>query len=149
MTQASSSRSPRDADKPAANLLSLFRSGAGDALLAMMLASGGDERIALCADGRNPYFAPIRPATNEAWFASSTASAISPRGWRAAEAALPMAFSAAGAGLVRRIAAKAADRAGARGRRGRALRLRNPGRIYGAGLRAGLDGARPKKSATC
>ncbi len=90
------------------DLASLFKGQSGEALLAMTLASGGDERIALSADGRNPYGAPIRPATDEIWFASSTASAISRRGWAAAGDALPLAFSATGAenwfaGLRQRI----------------------------------------------
>lgn len=76
-------------------LASLFGEDAGDALLAMMLASGGDERIAQGADGRNPYGAPSRPTETEIWLASSTASAISGRGWAAAAAALPLAFSVA------------------------------------------------------
>ncbi len=79
------------------DLAALFKGRSGDALLAMTLASGGDERIAPGADGRNPYGAPIRPVPDEIWFASSTASAISKRGWAAAGAALPLAFSATGA----------------------------------------------------
>jgi hypothetical protein len=78
-----------------------FQAGAqgphDDAILAMALASGGDARVDLGADGRNPYGAPIRPAKGDVWFASSTASAISARGWEAAGAALPRAFGAAGA----------------------------------------------------
>ncbi len=95
MTRSLSPRPPQHADFEAAGLTSLFREDCGDALLAMTLASGGDERIAQGADGRNPYGAPIRPAGNEIWFASSTASAISQRGWDAAASALPLAFSAA------------------------------------------------------
>jgi hypothetical protein len=64
-------------------------------LLAMVLGAGGDERIALDAQGRNPYGAPIRPAPDEIWFASSTASPISQRGWDAAAAKLDRAFNAA------------------------------------------------------
>lgn len=79
-------------------LAPLFRAESGDALLAMALANGGDQRIALGSDGRNFYGAPIRPAPKETWFSSATAAAISLRGWEAAGAALPRAFSAAGAG---------------------------------------------------
>ncbi len=109
ITDAFSPRHSRVTDVPR-GLASLFREESGDALLAMMLASGGDEHIAQGADGRNPYGAPIRPTENEIWFASSTASAISARGWAAAAAALPMAFSAAKAedwhaGLRRQILA--------------------------------------------
>ena len=120
------------------SLSSLFRAEAGEALLAMMLSSGGDERIAQGADGRNPYGAPIRPTDGEIWFASSTASAISQRGWRAAEAArrTPLPPSGPKTGS-RRIEAKAAGGLRARRRGGRPLRVGNPGRICGAGLRAG------------
>ncbi len=111
MTKAFSPRPfPVAVPEAGRGLASLFREDSGDALLAMLLASGGDERIAQGADGRNRYGAPIRPAENEIWFASSTASAISQRGWAAATAALPLAFSAAKAedwfaGLRRRILA--------------------------------------------
>jgi len=95
MSRSFSPRPPQETLSGAAGLEPLFREEYGDALLAMALASGGDERIALGADGRNPYGAPIRPAAKEIWFASSTASAISQRGWEAAANALPLAFSAA------------------------------------------------------
>ena len=68
-----------------------------DSLLVMFLAGGGDSRIVIGPDGRNPYGAPARPPQREIWFASCTASPISARGWRAASSALPRAFDAAGA----------------------------------------------------
>lgn len=50
-----------------------------------LLGSGGDERIAIDADtGRNRYGTPRGMAGDEAWFSSSTASAISARGYDAA-----------------------------------------------------------------
>ena len=135
-----------DAEKPKKSLSSLFRAEAGEALLAMMLSSGGDERIAQGADGRNPYGAPIRPTDGEIWFASSTASAISQRGWRAAEAALPDAFSALGAedwfGALRQrlLAAFALDGAAA------VLCASGTQAEYAALVCArGLDGDKPKK----
>jgi hypothetical protein len=49
------------------------------------LGSGGDERIAIDAGtGRNRYGTPRAMACDEAWFSSSTASAISARGYDAA-----------------------------------------------------------------
>ncbi len=54
-----------------------------------MLASGGDERIwPDPVTRRNRYGAPTRPAPDEIWFSSSTATAISARGYAAARAAL-------------------------------------------------------------
>ena len=76
------------------SLAPLFRSGTGEPLLAMMLASGGDERIALTRDGRNRYGASPRPEERDVWFSSSTASGISPRGWAAAAAAMPFVLLA-------------------------------------------------------
>lgn len=50
-----------------------------------LLASGGDERIAVDpSTGRNRYGTPRGMACDEAWFSSSTASAISARGYDAA-----------------------------------------------------------------
>ena len=50
-----------------------------------LLAGGGDERIAIDAEtGRNRYGAPRGMARDEAWFSSSTATAITPRGYDAA-----------------------------------------------------------------
>ncbi len=57
--------------------------------LALLIASGGDERIwPDPVTRRNRYGAPAAPAPDELWFSSSTASAISPRGWTAAGEAL-------------------------------------------------------------
>lgn len=54
-----------------------------------LLASGGDERIwPDPKTGRNKYGTPIAPASDEIWFSSSTASAISERGYGAAMTAL-------------------------------------------------------------
>lgn len=55
------------------------------ARLDMMLISGGDERIWLDpVTRRNRYGAPASPASEELWFSSAAASAISPRGYAAA-----------------------------------------------------------------
>ena len=57
--------------------------------LALLIASGGDERIwPDPVTRRNRYGAPAAPAPDELWFSSSTASAVSPRGWAAAGEAL-------------------------------------------------------------
>ncbi|MCI4677171.1 hypothetical protein K9U39_12980 [Rhodoblastus acidophilus] len=59
--------------------------GVGGAGLAAALLSGGDERIAVDPmSGRNRYGLTARPAPDEIFFSSSTASAISPLGWAAA-----------------------------------------------------------------
>jgi hypothetical protein len=59
------------------------------AWLGLMLNSGGDERLWIDpATGRNRYGCPPGPAGDEIWLASSTASAVSARGWRAAGEAL-------------------------------------------------------------
>jgi len=53
--------------------------------LESLLTCGGDERIAIDADtGRNRYGSPGGMARDEAWFSSSTATAITPRGYDAA-----------------------------------------------------------------
>ena len=58
---------------------------AQDQRLALLIASGGDERIwPDPVTRRNRYGAPATPAPDELWFSSSTASAISARGWAAA-----------------------------------------------------------------
>ncbi|HEX7758414.1 MAG TPA: hypothetical protein VF459_02850, partial [Caulobacteraceae bacterium] len=55
----------------------------------MLLTSGGDERLWIDPHtGANRYGVPDAPAPNELWFSSSTASAVSARGWAAAGAAL-------------------------------------------------------------
>ena len=60
-----------------------------EARLRLMIASGGDDRIWLDpVTRRNRYGVPATPAPVELWFSSSTASAISPRGWSAAAEAL-------------------------------------------------------------
>jgi hypothetical protein len=60
-----------------------------EARLRLLLASGGDDRIwPDPATRRNRYGAPASPAPDELWFSSSTACAISPRGWAAAGEAL-------------------------------------------------------------
>ncbi|HZZ87670.1 MAG TPA: hypothetical protein VFE13_04975 [Caulobacteraceae bacterium] len=60
-----------------------------DARLRLMIANGGDERIWLDpVTRRNRYGVPATPAPDELWFSSSTASAVSERGWRAAGQAL-------------------------------------------------------------
>ena len=58
-------------------------------LFESLLTSGGDERIAIDpANSRNRYGAPAGKACDEVWLASSTASAISSRGYEAALEAL-------------------------------------------------------------
>ena len=49
-----------------------------------LLTGGGDERISIDASGRNRYGSPRGTACDEAWFSSSTATAITPRGYDAA-----------------------------------------------------------------
>src|SRR5271167_842626 len=59
------------------------------ARLRLLIASGGDDRIWLDpVTRRNRYGVPATPASDELWFSSSTASAVSPRGWAAAGEAL-------------------------------------------------------------
>lgn len=66
----------------------------------MMLVSGGDERIwPDPVTRRNRYGVPAAPAPDELWFSSSTASAISPRGYDAARDAMD-AISRPGADLA-------------------------------------------------
>ncbi len=61
---------------------------AREASLAAALVSGGDERLAADpVSGRNRYGLTAPPAPDETFFSSSTASAIAPRGWRAAATA--------------------------------------------------------------
>ena len=75
------------------------QSASCDARLRLLIASGGDDRIWLDpTTRRNRYGVPAAPARDELWFSSSTASAVSPRGWTAAGEALeqltrPGAFS--------------------------------------------------------
>ncbi|MFI4974545.1 MAG: pyridoxal phosphate-dependent class III aminotransferase [Caulobacterales bacterium] len=57
--------------------------------LRLLMTSGGDQRLwPDPVTRRNRYGAPAYPAPDEVWFSSSTASAVTPRGWRAAGAAL-------------------------------------------------------------
>jgi hypothetical protein len=56
--------------------------------VAMLLAAGGDERIRVDpATGRNRYATTATPRPEEIFLSSSTASTITPRAYRAAEAA--------------------------------------------------------------
>jgi len=58
---------------------------AAESRLRLAIASGGDDRIWLDpVTRRNRYGVPATPAPDELWFSSSTASAVSPRGWIAA-----------------------------------------------------------------
>jgi hypothetical protein len=61
----------------------------GEALLRTLLTNGGDERIwPEPASGRNRYGTPPSPAPDEAWYSSSTASAITPGAFAVAGRAL-------------------------------------------------------------
>ena len=67
----------------------LLQSNAGEAssakIVSLLLSSGGGDRIAVDPlTGRNRYFVPPRPAREDIWFSSSTATAISERGFAAA-----------------------------------------------------------------
>jgi hypothetical protein len=71
-----------------------------DRRLALLIASGGDERIwPDPVTRRNRYGVPAAPAPDELWFSSSTASPVSPRGWAAARAALAGLTERGGAGI--------------------------------------------------
>lgn len=61
--------------------------GAFDPALIDALTSGGDERIARDAAGVNRYGTPAQPDDGAVWLSSSTASAVTPGGYRAAGAA--------------------------------------------------------------
>jgi hypothetical protein len=64
-------------------------SASWEARLRLLIASGGDDRIWLdSVTRRNRYGVPAAPAPDELWFSSSTASAVSARGWTAAHEAL-------------------------------------------------------------
>ncbi len=72
----------------------------GQSQLDMMLVSGGDERIwPDPVTRRNRYDTPTAPAPDELWFSSSTASAVTKRGYYAARAAFD-AISQPGADLA-------------------------------------------------
>ena len=65
------------------------RAGATDGQLRLLMASGGDERLGLDpATRRNRYGVPAGPAADELWLSSSTACAVSARGWTHASEAL-------------------------------------------------------------
>jgi hypothetical protein len=65
-----------------------------EARLRLLLASGGDDRIwPDPVTRRCRYGAPATPAPDELWLSSSTACAISPRGWDAAGAGLARLMS--------------------------------------------------------
>src|SRR4051794_5022182 len=65
------------------------------------LVSGGDERIAIDpGSGRNRYGTPRGKAFDEACFSSSTAVAISPRGYDAAFTTYSVLASASDGGLI-------------------------------------------------
>ncbi len=69
-------------------LADLDGAGADLRLFEAVLTSGGDERIAIDpATGRNRYGVPAGRAAEEVWLSSSTATAISPRGYDAAHLA--------------------------------------------------------------
>ena len=74
-----------DQRKSRAERLSAERSALDARRFKSLLTSGGDERIAIDADtGRNRYGSPRGTACDEAWFSSSTATAITRRGYDAA-----------------------------------------------------------------
>src|SRR5271154_3635898 len=81
---AAASTIARSSERPDAR-----QTSSRDARLRLMIASGGDDRIWLDpTTRRNRYGVPAAPAPDELWFSSSTASAVSPRGWTAAGEAL-------------------------------------------------------------
>jgi hypothetical protein len=70
---------------------------APNAALSLLLAAGGDERTRLDAvSGRTKYGTPSIPAEDEIWFSSVTASAIDPRGYKAAQRAFDALLGEAG-----------------------------------------------------
>ncbi|HEX3407325.1 MAG TPA: hypothetical protein VHS81_08825 [Caulobacteraceae bacterium] len=72
-----------------------------DRRLALLISSGGDERIwPDPINRRNRYGVPAAPAPDELWFSSSTASPVSPRGWAAARAALERVTEPGGVGVA-------------------------------------------------
>jgi len=72
-----------------------------DRRLALLIASGGDERIwPDPVTRRNRYGVPVALAPDELWFSSSTASPVSPRGWAAARDALAALVEPGGAGIA-------------------------------------------------
>ena len=70
------------------------RDGGLELRLRLLIASGGDERIwPDPVTGRSRYGTTLRPAPDETWFSSSTASTITERGYRAALADLDALFA--------------------------------------------------------
>ncbi|MGE0630115.1 MAG: hypothetical protein AB7O43_20140, partial [Hyphomicrobiaceae bacterium] len=66
---------------------------ASKSTLRLLINSGGDSRIAIDpATCRTPYGTPAGPAPDEIWLSSSTASAVSERGYAAAGDALDRLF---------------------------------------------------------
>jgi hypothetical protein len=79
----------------------LDNAGADLRLFEAVLASGGDERIAVDpSTGRNRYGVPSGRAAEEVWLSSSTATAISPRGFDAAHLAFQNLMASAAAPSV-------------------------------------------------
>ena len=87
----------RDNAAVRAEAINLFAAlGALSAPTEALIATGGDTRIALDrATGRNGYGSSNRPRPDEVSFSSSTASSISPDGYRAAEDARRRLIAAA------------------------------------------------------
>jgi hypothetical protein len=74
---------------------------AREARLRLLIASGGDDRVWPDAiTRRNRYGATVCPAPNELWLSSSTACAVSERGWAAAGAALEALTEHRGCGVA-------------------------------------------------
>jgi hypothetical protein len=84
-----------------ATLRSLETAYAATSAFELLLTSGGDERILPDPiSRRNRYGTPPRPRSDEIWFSSSTASAITPRGYAAALNAFARLTARAGAGRI-------------------------------------------------
>lgn len=67
----------------------------------LLLSSGGDERIFIDpSTGRSRYHTPRGKASDETWFSSSTATAVSRRGYSAAWEAYNSIIHAADVGLT-------------------------------------------------
>ena len=86
---AGAAQSPHEIAASGTGRSRALRPGALDARLSLLLGAGGDERIGLDPlTGRTRYGTGPGPAPTEIWFSSSTASAISPAGYRAGLRAL-------------------------------------------------------------
>jgi glutamate/tyrosine decarboxylase-like PLP-dependent enzyme len=80
-----SARSPRVLEEPRRVVALPPEQSAHTAQLRLLIAAGGDGRLALDpATRRNRYGVPAEPEPDALWFSSSTACAVSPRGWAAA-----------------------------------------------------------------